>query len=150
MNSVVMKDLPKIGKNYPFFDDGKIRTSRLHKATITRIFKFSEIPEDLVCGRLLEYGLYTLADYIKKEQSVCNWLFAPETDYVIEASIPVYDDHLIYFIRTKDKGWFSIDFLGSWQGGRLDVSWDKYKGLIKYYQEEKWYDEIKELQKIMG
>lgn len=144
------KELPSIGKEYPFFDDGKTSVSRLYKATIIRIFKFSKIPENLVCDRLLDCGIYTLSDYIKYQQSCCDWLYAPETDYVIEASIPEYDNDLIYFIRTKYGGWFSIDFTNCWQGGELDVSWNIYNNLIKFYEEENMYDQITELQEIMG
>lgn len=142
--------IPEIGKSYPFFDDGKTSVSRLYKATVTRVFKFSKIPEDLVSDRLLEDGLYTLADYIRDSQSYCDRLYAPETDYVIEASIPVYDDDLIYFIRTKNNGWFSIDFSNTWQSGELDITWKKYNNLLEFYQEENMWDAAEEIQEIMG
>ena len=142
--------IPEIGKSYPFFDDGKNSVSRLYKATVTRVFKFSKIPEDLVSNRLLEDGLYTLTDYIRDSQSYCDWLYAPETDYVIEASIPIYDDDLIYFIRTKNNGWFSIDFSNTWQSGELDITWKKYNSLLEFYQEEDMWDAAEEIQEIMG
>lgn len=145
-----MKELPEIGKSYPFFDDGKTSVSRLYKATITRIFKYREIPDDLVSSRLLDCGVYTLKDYIQEQILVCNWLYAPVTDYVIEASISEFDANLLYFIRTKNGGWFSIDFTDCWQSGELDVDWKIYNTLLEFYKEENMWNEAEEIQKIMG
>lgn len=49
------------------------------------------------------------------------WLYSRETDYFIECSIPEYDEHTLWFVRTIRGGWFSLDIQNCWMGGILDV-----------------------------
>lgn len=47
------------------------------------------------------------------------WLYAEETDYFVECSIPEYDENTVWFVRSVGGGWFSIDVQSLWMSGRL-------------------------------
>lgn len=49
------------------------------------------------------------------------WLYAEKTDYFIKCEIKGYDKDDIWFARTIQDGWFSMDVTNSWQSGELDV-----------------------------
>lgn len=102
----IMLPVPKVGEVRHFFDDGKMRESRHYMATITKVIPYKKASQKL-------------KKVWKKERWSCYWLYAYETDYFIKASIPKYDEMPIWFARTKDGGWFSIDFMGWWMSGRL-------------------------------
>lgn len=135
-----MKPVPEIGKEYYFFDDGKNSPSRCYKAKVLRIVPYKE--EVLVD----EYDYNTdqliptpIQEVHKGEVKACDWLYAKETDYFIECSIPGYDEHNIWFARTKNGGWFSMDIQSSWQSGRLDIDNSQYQSIKEYTDEEYWY-----------
>ena len=46
-----------------------------------------------------------------------------------------YHKYNLWFARTKDGGWYSLDIQSSWQGGRLDVTGEIYDNIIKYWKE---------------
>ena len=72
------------------------------------------------------------------------WLYAEETDFFVECEIPGYDENTIWFVRTVQGGWFSIDVQSSWQSGYLDVDGSIYNEVKKWFEEEyhnNWYDE---------
>jgi len=97
--------LPIVGKTYNYFDDGKIRNSRLSKATITNIVPFSEIDPKI------------LKDWYE-EVGDCPWLYAETTDYFIFAALDLtQNNQQIVFVRTVDDTWFSM----GWWAGILDV-----------------------------
>ena len=134
--------VPEVGKEYHFFDDGKISPSRHSIATITRILTKEEAKN--INFELTEYfhtddgdDYYdykaSLYDIWQGEIKEYYWLIAEDTDYIVEASIPDYDENLIYFVRTKDGGWFSMNIQSSWQGGRLDVDGSKYESIKEYF-----------------
>ena len=77
----------------------------------------------------------TLYDIWKREVIEHDWLYAEDTDVFVKCDIPEYDKDPIYFARTKDGGWFSMDVTSWWQGGRLDVDGKRYESLMKYYNE---------------
>lgn len=55
-----------------------------------------------------------------------------------------YDENIIWFVRTVQGGWFSIDVQSSWQSGSLDVDGSIYNEVKKWFEEEyhnNWYDE---------
>ena len=52
----------------------------------------------------------------------------------------VYDENTIWFVRTVQGGWFSIDVQSSWQYGSLDVDGSIYKEIKEEYHNG-WYDE---------
>lgn len=123
--------IPEVNKQYHFFDDGKISSSRHYIATIKRIITKEEAKS--IIFELTEYfndDYYdykaSLYDIWKNETEEYDWIIAKDTDYIVEAAIPEYDDDLIYFVRTKDGGWFSMNIQSSWQGGRLDIDGKLY------------------------
>lgn len=127
-----MLPVPKVGEVRHFFDDGKIRESRHFIATITDVIPFKKTPQKI-------------KKVIKQEILSCYWLYAYKPDYVVKARIPKYDDKPIYFIRTKDGGWFSIDFMGWWMSGRLmdaDFNWEEYQA-ERARELEKWRNKQK-------
>jgi len=111
--------LPKKGRIYNFFDDGKIRTSRMYKAYVKKVIPFNKANIHLkihLVNNSLRY----------------DWIWNGYTDYFIGCYIPRYDDNIIWFARTKEGKWFSMDIQSWWQGGLLDVSnkltpWDLTK-----------------------
>ena len=123
--------VPRVGEKLHFWDDGKSSDSRHYLAVVTHVltpeetkllyYRAKEVSE--VQGELCE----TFLDAWKVCVKEANWLFAEETDYFIGCSIPEYDDHIIWFARTKDGGWFSIVLQDSWQGGRLDTTGEIYE-----------------------
>lgn len=98
----------ELNKTYDYFDDGKIKKSRIIPVTITEIIPFDNI----------DNGILSLWQEEVKE---CDWLYAKGTDYFIKGSLHLDNgkNEDVYFVRTinRDDGWFSIGF---W-GGRLDV-----------------------------
>lgn len=130
--SETMLPVPQVGEVRHFFDDGKMRESRHYMATITKVIPYKKASQKLKKAW-------------KKERWNCYWLYAYETDYFVKASIPKYDKMPIWFVRTKDGGWFSIDFMGWWMSGRLMPStfnWEEY--LIEQEREiEEWRNKQK-------
>ena len=98
--------LPIVGKTYNYFDDGKIRHSRLLKATITSIVPFSEIDPKI------------LKDWYEEVED-CPWLYADNTDYFIFAELDLAPENNqeIIFVKTVDDTWFSLGLYA----GILDV-----------------------------
>lgn len=105
--------IPNVGEKFMFFDDGKVRYSRMYQAEVLKIYSFEDTP-----------------NFVKEalNNNDCDWLFIKDnktgkykSDVFIECNIPKYDDNHIWFARTQDGGFFSIDIQSSWQGGRLDV-----------------------------
>ena len=134
--------LPIVGKEYHFFDDGKITESRHFIATIVELIPLDEA-KNIIISTPREYDVKTgqnifvnmsLLDIWIDEKTHTNWIFASNTDYIVKASIPKYDDDLIYFARTKDGGWFSMDVTNWWQGGRLDIDGKLYESMMNYYE----------------
>ena len=138
------ENLPVVGKEYPFFDDGKIRPSRYYSATITEIIPIDEA-KNIIISTPRDYNYETnqnvfidmsLYDIWVDEKEMCDWLFSEDTDYIIKANIPKYDDDPIYFARTKDGRWFSMEVTNWWQGGRLDIDRKLYDELLKSFYHE--------------
>lgn len=118
--------VPKIGEYYHFWDDGKTAVSRHYICKCEKIIPFDKINEINIDG----------VDFYKvweKQVNYCTWLFAKETDYIIVCSCPKYDDDVLYFTRTLDGGWFSLDITSSWQGGRLDIGNKIFDNVIGVY-----------------
>ena len=68
------------------------------------------------------------------EVQAYEWLYATATDYFIKAESD-FDENLLYFVRTLDGGWFSIDFPGYWMGARLDIDGSLYRKMQLWYEE---------------
>lgn len=146
-----MKPIPKVGKTYKFYDDGKIRESRQYDATVLRIIardearqiKISmvydcpnpESKEDYMslynawqnaikahtCGPGAKHIRFNDDWSITEIRAGEPWLYASDTDYFIECSVPDYDEHSLWFARTIWGAWFSMDIEDCWMGGILDV-----------------------------
>lgn len=120
----MMQQIPKVGDVFPFFDDGKIKPTRLYKATVTKVIKKGWAP-------------LKMRRAWRRECREYDWLYAADTDYFIYCSIPKYDTKPVVFARTADGGWFSFDFPAFWMGGRLDVDGTAREVYEKYYGEMK-------------
>ena len=131
-----MITIPQIGKAYKFYDDGK--PSREYDAIVKRIISKTDAKTIMFKARLDEDGelstyyynkeldnKYTfeksLFDIWRDEVKGTNWLLAENTDYLIECSIPDYDEYPIWFVRTRTNDWFSLNIQSDWQGGLLDT-----------------------------
>jgi hypothetical protein len=106
----------EINKVYDYFDDGKIKYSRKIPVKITEIIPFDKADSEII-------------ELWKEDAFSCEWLYAKETDYFIKGDLYISDDKVeeIIFVRTKDGGWFSLDF---WAG-----SLDFDGSLIKILEE---------------
>lgn len=115
--------IPEVGKEYHIFDDGKVRPSRHFIAKILEVIPFEDCKdEDLITAWKANVESY-------------YWLFVPETDYFVKAESD-FDEDYLYFVRTKDGGWFSMDITSWWQGARLDTDGSLYKTMVEYYGED--------------
>ena len=141
MRSKRKQQVPEVGKQYHFFDDGKITPSRHSIATVLRVIPFSEANSIIVKAR--EWDL-EIADPIYVDKPITevwkhdvtehDWIMNAETDYLIECSIPDYDENNIWFARTTEGGWFSMDIQSGWQAGRLDVDGKLYDYMCEYFR----------------
>ena len=102
------KPIPKVNQTCMFFDDGKISYSRMYQATVKQVMKFNDAPDKVKKA-------------FERESKTHDWIWDKTTDYIIACDIKDYDKNLIWFARTVDGGWFSMDVDKAWQGGRLDV-----------------------------
>lgn len=128
------QSLPKIGKRYHFFEDGKSGPSRHYIIEVTNVVPFEAVTD----GELL--------DVYDTEVKEGDFLYAPETDYFVYGRKVLSDNTLdmedeFIFIRTNYGGWFSF---GHWfEDGQLDVDNSNYNNIIKYWEQyNKDYDEI--------
>ena len=102
------KPIPKVNQTCMFFDDGKISYSRMYQATVKQVMVYDDAPDKVKKA-------------FERESKSHDWIWNKTTDYIIACDIKDYDKNLIWFARTVDGGWFSMDVDKSWQGGRLDI-----------------------------
>ena len=102
------KPVPKVNQTCMFFDDGKISYSRMYQATVKQVMVYDDAPDKVKKA-------------FERESKAHDWIWNKTTDYIIACDIKDYDKNLIWFARTTDGGWFSMDVDKSWQGGRLDI-----------------------------
>ena len=102
------KPIPKVNQTCMFFDDGKISYSRMYQATVKQVMVYDDAPDKVKKA-------------FERESKTHDWIWDKTTDYIIACDIRDYDKNLIWFARTVDGGWFSMDVDKEWQGGRLDV-----------------------------
>jgi hypothetical protein len=120
-----LQQVPEVGKDYHIFDDGKIKLSRHYIAKIVELIS----PEDAK-------DITDLVENWEQEKSECPWLFAETTDYFVRARSESYDINSLYFVRTVDGGWFSVDFPNIWMGARLDIDGSLYEKMKEWYNVE--------------
>lgn len=144
---------PEIGKEYHFWDDGKISPSRHYICKVIDIISIEQAKNiilkftqfDPMCNYFNQHfnGIIDEENNIFPKMSLYDiWMchkedydriFANETPYFIKISIPTYDDNDLYCVQMKDGGWFSLDIQSSWQGGVLDVDNKKWNYIIDEY-----------------
>lgn len=131
--------VPQVGEKLHFFDDGKVGDSRHYMAVVTHVLTPEQAKSVFIdaisfceCHSIdfEENKSLTLLDIHKAEVKCCDWIFAEQTDYFIACSIPEFDNHIIWFVRKKDGGWFSMDIQSDWQGGYLDVDGECYQRMV--------------------
>lgn len=149
-----LKPIPKIGSSYHFFDDGKIKESRHYIATVLDVITpeqaknimFSRVDDEMS----FEISLYEIwRNEIDGHRQSTNfkviaagasmevgapWLYAEETDYFIKCSIPEYDENDVWFVRTVNGGWFSLDTNSWWMSGELDIDGQLFNNMMKDYE----------------
>ena len=125
-----MKPIPEVGKFYHFFDDGKTGPSRHYICKVEELLTVEQAKEFAVNRHDTVMPLY---DAWMEEVKECDFLYAKETDYFVRISCPTYDDNDLWAVRTLDGGWFTIDIQSWWQGGRIDITGDIYKGAVENF-----------------
>ena len=132
----VLRPLPKVGKCYHFWDDGKTGLSRHYICKCESIVPFDDAKNIMLNAQGDDGPIdISLHDIWQDECDNCDWLYAKETDYFVECSCPTYDEHNLWFARTKDGGWFSMNIQSFWQSGRLDVDGNIFEDVISYLKE---------------
>lgn len=126
-------NIPEIGKEYHFFDDGKTSLSRHYVCRCERVITPEEAKKIIFDLNDIKTTLY---DIWKDESSNCDFLFAKDTDYFVEVSCPSYDENNLWAVRTKDGGWFTLDVQSSWQGGRVDVTGEIFDNVVEFWTKE--------------
>lgn len=111
--------VPVKGHAYWFFDDGKCGASRRYIAQVIGVYTMKYVRK-----KMKDLFIAWQLDAMN-----CWWLYATKSDYVIKCKVIGYDDKPCWFFRTRDGGWFSIDWPGFWMSGELDVSASKIKSL---------------------
>ena len=114
------KPIPKVNHTCMFFDDGKISYSRMYQATVKQVMVYDDAPDKVKKA-------------FERESKAHDWIWNKTTDYIIACDIKYYDNNLIWFARTVDGGWFSMDVDKSWQGGRLDVDGELEDYLVSLF-----------------
>lgn len=114
------KPIPKVNQTCMFFDDGKISYSRMYQATVKKVMVYDDAPDKVKKA-------------FERESKTHDWIWNKTTDYIIACDIKDYDNNLIWFARTVDGGWFSMDVDKSWQGGRLDIDGELEDYLVSLF-----------------
>ena len=114
------KPIPKVNQTCMFFDDGKISYSRMYQATVKQVMVYDDAPDKVKKA-------------FERESKAHDWIWNNTTDYIIACDIKDYDKNLIWFARTVDGGWFSMDVDKSWQGGSLDVDGELEDYLVSLF-----------------
>ena len=114
------KPIPKVNQTCMFFDDGKISYSRMYQATVKQVMVYDDAPDKVKKA-------------FERESKAYDWIWNKTTDYIIACDIKDYDKNLIWFARTVDGGWFSMDVDKSWQGGRLDIDGELEDYLVSLF-----------------
>ena len=137
------KELPKIGEFYHFWDDGKTSVSRHYICKCERILTTEEAKDIIVTVPEWDFdknenNFNDMSLYEQWKEEVLNhdWLYAVDTDYFIECSCPKYDEDNLWFVRTKDGGWFSMNVQNSWQSGRLDIDEKIFDSIIQEIKDD--------------
>ena len=144
---------PEIGKEYHFWDDGKVSPSRHYICKVTDIITLEQAKDIILEFTQFEgtideedniFPKMSLYDIWMHQKEMTDWIFADKTPYFVKISIPTYDDNDLYCAYTKHDGWFSLDIQSSWQGGILDIDNKKWDYIMKEYANSIEDEETKE------
>ena len=141
---------PMIRDKHSFFDDGKMYKSRHYIAEVIDVItiedakniqlEYENFFEDCIWGldedQIGEIGIEfnpTLYNVWLMHKYCSDFLFAPETDLFVCCKIPGYGD-CVWFARTLDGGWFSLDVSNKWLEGRLMPLDFNYKEFFKKHE----------------
>lgn len=114
------KPIPKVNQTCMFFDDGKISYSRMYQATVKQVMVYDDAHDKVKKA-------------FERESKEHDWIWNDTTDYIVACEIKDYDRNLIWFARTVDGGWFSMDVDKAWQGGRLDIDGELEDYLVSLF-----------------
>lgn len=114
------KPIPKVNQTCMFFDDGKISYSRMYQATVKQVMVYDDAPDKVKKA-------------FERESKDYDCIWNNTTDYIVACEIKDYDRNLIWFARTVDGGWFSMDVDKAWQGGRLDIDGELEDYLVSLF-----------------
>lgn len=126
--------VPIVGQKYHCFDDGKITFSRHYIVEVVEVL-----------GHMAFRKKYQDAfnKYVEDSKR-CYWLFSRSSDkFIIAKVVGDEEDNVNVFVRTKQGGWFSINYPYWGSSGRLDVTSNLWNGLVEdidmfdYSDEEK-------------
>lgn len=140
------KSVPVVGKFYHFFDNGKTSPNRHYICRCERIITPEEaksinveVPgEEYTKDNPVTDKVSLYDHWYDRAMPLHDWLYSNETDYFIECSCPEYDENNLWFVRTKDGGWFSMNIQNFWQAGSLDVTGKRYQHCIDNWGDDNW------------
>ena len=127
MNTTLsLPKVPVVGEKYHFFDDGKMTCNRHYIAECLEVITPEDakdvllevIDDNLLSNSLQRVSLY---DIWKDNVTDGGWLFNEETDYFVRCRVEGYDEHDLWFVRSCDYRWWSLEIQSCWQVGLLDV-----------------------------
>lgn len=112
-DKVIVK-VPKKGEQFMFFDNGVYSLDRMYQAKVLNVYTPENVPSFV--KEFFQKEFYrTNPFYDHNENGNCI------TDVYIECFISRYDVNNIWFVRTSDGGFYSLDIQNNQQSGRLDV-----------------------------
>ena len=132
---ILSKPVPKLGRDYICYDDGKRTACRMFVGKVTRLVGWEESDGVIVKARKEDPDFSNTIDenggliYIDRELKdlwrenlyySCG-IYSTKTDYFVEVTAPEFDEFPLWFVRTQSGDWFSLDIQNDWQGSRLDL-----------------------------
>lgn len=140
-----LKPIPEVGKEYHFWDDGKCGPDRHYICRVERIISMKHVNNIIIDNAIINwddktdkaiFGRKPLLDIWVEQKKLHDWILAKNTDYFIEVSCPTYDENNLWFVRSTDGGWFSMDIQSGWQGGILDITGAIFEVVINEWEFE--------------
>ena len=140
-----LKPIPEAGKEYHFWDDGKCGPARHYICRVERIVSMKHVNDVIIDNAIINwddktgkaiFGRKPLLDIWVEQKKLHDWVLTKNTDYFIEASCPTYDENNLWFVRSTNGGWFSMDIQSGWQGGMLDVTGTIFEAVINEWELE--------------
>lgn len=134
--------VPIVETKLKFFDDGKIRESRMYDATVSFLWTKEQAKDNILC--FTNKGILNLYDFWQKEiNNHINrenfqvlpakigepWLYARDTDFFVFCEILGYSDYPVIFVRDIYGRWFSLGYPSSFDVGVLDVTGELYNSI---------------------